>query len=291
MTTTLIVGCGYVGQRIAQILIQSGHSISAITKQPSNAALLATYGITASVFDLDSSPVSHFPIPDKPYRLIYTVPPPKTGHTDIRVLRLQQILQDNPPIHTVYLSTSGVYGDCHGQWVNEDTSPNPGTLRAIRRLDAERSFEDWCEKLDCSRTLLRIAGIYGSDRLPINKIKQGMPVVIEKEASWSNRIHIDDLTTICVSALGQIGHNQLFNVADDTPTSTTTFIYAVADAYNLTRPPAITLSTALKNATTRKYAYLFESRRINNKRVKSSLNISLKYPDCLSYLADIKHRD
>lgn len=282
MTTTLIVGCGYLGKRVAETLLKSGQSVRIISRHRMSKSSLDTSGISPYVIDLDASD-SHSPNLPSRYRLLYTVPPPDSGEIDPRVLRLHSLLDRNPPSHAVYISTTGVYGHHQGQWVNEDSLLRSSSPRSLRRLHAEQSFRDWCTKHRCSLTILRVAGIYGPGRMPIKRIESKVPVVDEQEASWSNRIHIEDLTRICTAALDKTGTIQLLNVSDDRPTSTTSFINAVADAYHLKRPSTVSLSTALENATPRQYSYLTESRRIDNKRVKKSLNISLLYPDFFSY--------
>lgn len=279
VTTTLIIGCGYLGHHVAQRLHrQAGHAVFASTRRPERAAALSALGIPSTSIDLDDVSPPAIPLPNTPYRLLYLVAPPPNGEFDTRLSRVLSLLAKKPPAHIVYVGTSGVYGDCGGRWVDETAIPQPNNARARRRLHAEQQLRQWCMRHHCSRTLLRVSGIYGPDRLPIERIRQARPVVAPLEAPWSNRIHIEDLSTICIASLNRIGHDELFNVSDGNPSSSSEFILAVADAQGLPRPPTTTLSAALSIASPAERVYLSESRRLDNRLLIEKLGIELRYP-------------
>ena len=180
------------------------------------------------------------------------------------------------------MSSSGVYGDCHGSWVDERRKPNPSSDRAKRRLIAEQTLDWWSIVHKCSLTLLRVAGIYGPDRLPIERILKGRPIVNPDEAPWNNRIHIDDLTTICIAALNRMGHHEILNVSDGYPSTSGEFISAVATALGMPLPQKISLAEALREASHAERIYLTESRRLDNRQLLEKLDIRLRYPTYMS---------
>ncbi|OBS09583.1 SDR family oxidoreductase [Acidihalobacter prosperus] len=287
MTTTLIIGCGYVGTRVAQRLrAQPGHTVVATTQRPERAERLRDLGVEAVALDLDGDDIAGLPLPEPPYRLLYLVAPPPQGEVDTRLQRVLRHLADHAPTHTVYVGTTGIYGNQDGRWVDEQTAPKPASARAYRRLDAESRFTAWCAASGSSLTRLRVAGIYGPDRLPLDRIRQGQPIVIPAQAPWSNRIQVEDLATVCLAALSRTGQNELFNVTDGNPSSTSAYVLAVADACGLAPPPCIPLAQAIRHASPAGLSYLTESRRIDIRRLRDALGFTPQYPDVTAYLAE-----
>jgi nucleoside-diphosphate-sugar epimerase len=183
------------------------------------------------------------------------------------------------PTRVVLISTTGVYGDCRGEWVTEDRPPNPQADRAKRRLAAETMLRRWSEKSGVPIVILRVPGIYGRGYLPEERLRAGEPVLREEESPFSNRIHADDLARTCFIA----GHHDrpgiLYNVSDGHPTTMTDFFYRVADLLGIPRPPAITLEQARRQLGEGMLSYLVESKRIDNRRLREELGVELMYPD------------
>jgi nucleoside-diphosphate-sugar epimerase len=200
--------------------------------------------------------------------------------TDPRMETFVSILDSSgPPTRVVLISTTGVYGDCRGEWVTEDRPPNPQADRAKRRLAAETMLRRWSEKSGVPIVILRVPGIYGRGYLPEERLRAREPVLREEESPFSNRIHADDLARTCFIA----GHHDrpgiIYNVSDGHPTTMTDFFYRVADLLGIPRPPAITLEQARRQLGEGMLSYLVESKRIDNRRMREELGVKLMYPD------------
>ncbi|AOV15664.1 hypothetical protein BJI67_00050 [Acidihalobacter aeolianus] len=285
---TLILGGGYLGKRVARRLSLTDTDSIALTARPNGTlpALLAE-SLPAFALDLDALDPPQLVPPWRDYGLLYLVPPPRDGNTDARLSRALAMLEHQPPRHIVYAGTSGVYGDCGGRWIDETAPLRPDSDRALRRVDAEAQLSIWCKSHDCSLILLRIGGIYGPDRLPLQRLRHGRPIVDLAEAPWSNRIHVDDLVSVCIEALRRPGEDHVFNVADGNPSSTSRFLLELAQAYQLSSPLFVSLREAIQRASPEGRIYLSESRRLCNRLLLSSLHLHLQYPT----LADALARD
>ena len=281
--SVLIIGCGDIGQRVAKQHLQRGHHIMALARSPTNAKRLQAQGITVIEGDLDD-PHSLSNVTAFGALVYYFAPPPGEGETDPRMENFLAALNGPQPAKLVYLSTSGVYGDCKGAWVTEETPVNPQTSRARARLAAETTLSLWSASHNIPSVILRVGGIYGPDRLPIERIQQGVPVVRVEECPYTNRIHADDLTTVCIAAeRGTPG--AIYNVSDGNPSTMTDYFNAVADYLNLPRPPQISLAEAQKVLSPGILSYLNESRRMDNRRMLNELGVTLRYPNLEAGLA------
>ena len=139
--------------------------------------------------------------------VLHCAPPPQSGQTDTRTGNLLAALSGMRilPTRFVYISTSGVYGDCGGALVDETRAVNPQGDRAKRRVDAEQQLAQWCKTLGIALIVLRAPGIYAGDRLPIERLRAGTPVLRAADDVYTNHIHADDLAAICVRTLEEIG--------------------------------------------------------------------------------------
>ncbi|MCB1737451.1 MAG: NAD(P)H-binding protein, partial [Gammaproteobacteria bacterium] len=195
-----IVGCGYVGERVAAEERHRGREVFALARSPRSAQHLLTFGIEPVRGDLDD-PDSLQDMPTGRAIVYYLAPPPDKGDTDPRMAAfLNAIAPEHLPRRLVLISTSGVYGNCAGAWVDESWPRNPQVDRARRRSDAESRLEQWAQSHGVAHAILRVPGIYGPSRLPLARIEKSVPVLAEAESPWSNRIHVDDLAAACVAA-------------------------------------------------------------------------------------------
>jgi nucleoside-diphosphate-sugar epimerase len=283
----LFVGCGNVGQRIAKDLIRQGVKPCALSRSAEATARLAQLGITPVMGDLDdAASLANLSVGSR--MIFYLAPPPASGSHDQRMANfLCAIPDDNPPSRIIYISTSGVYGDRAGEWVDEATEPRPETDRARRRLDAEQQLQTYAKAHGVAVVILRVGGIFSPDRLPIERIQRGIPVLNEEECGFINRIHADDLAMICIAAMERGEAGAIYNVSDGHPGTMTGYFYAVADAMGLPRPPALTMAEAQKVLNPSMLSYLTESRRLDNSRMLRELGIRLRYPDLKSGLAHL----
>lgn len=274
----LIAGCGYVGQRLVARL-RDRFEISALVRSNDKAAALERQGVKPVVIDLDRVRAGAS-IPERldQEAIVYLAPPPATGESDLRLDRFLQ-LAIVPPKTFVYMSTTGVYGDASGGFVDESTPVMPRTDRARRRVSAEEMTRVWCHERRVRRVVLRVPGIYGPERLPLERLRKSEPVVRPEDAGISNRIHVDDLVTACEAGIMNKEARGVYNVTDGTSISATTFIDMVAELTGLPKPPRVTMEEAQLTFSPERLSFLNESRRVGNDRMLKHLGVKLRYAD------------
>jgi nucleoside-diphosphate-sugar epimerase len=277
----LIVGCGDIGQRVASRLQASGSPVVGIVRSVASAAELATLALPAQVLDLDRD-ADGLPAAEQ---LFWFAPPPATGNGDPRLRRGLEAMRKAVPRRVVYLSTSGVYGDCDGRWIDEDEPLDPRSDRGRRRLDAEQALAEFAQQTGCEAVTLRVPGIYGPGRLPIERLRRGLPVVQESECPWTNRIHADDLADVAIAAMNRGRPGTAYNVADGHPTTMTDYFSRCARLLGMPEPRRIPLAEARKELTPALLSFLEESKRLLNTRMRQDLQIVLRYPDLAAGLA------
>ncbi len=186
------------------------------------------------------------------------------------------------PQRFVYISTSGVYGDCAGEWIDEQRATDPATPRAKRRLDAETAVTAWGAKHRVETVILRAPGIYASDRLPLERLAKGMPALRIEDDVYSNHIHADDLAAILVAALEVPQVQGVYNACDDAPMKIGDFLDLVADRTGHQRPPRLPREEIARVLPPDQLSFMSESRRISNRRMKTELGVSLRHPSVQS---------
>jgi nucleoside-diphosphate-sugar epimerase len=277
MREFVVIGCGYVGARLVRRLPAS---VIAVTGSAASAERLRESGIRAFACDLDRLPAgAQLPIETRGRVLVYLAPPPGDGPTDAR-LRSCLAALPAPPSRFVYMSTTGVYGDAGGATVDEEQPPKAATDRARARLDAESAVREWCESRSVEWVVLRVPGIYGPGRLPLERIRRGDPVIVEPEAGPGNRIHVDDLVGVCVAAATlPAARNRVYNVGDGNHASSTAYFTAVARLAGLPAPPAVSRDEARRRLPPATWSYLADSRRVDTTRMREELGAEIRYAD------------
>jgi nucleoside-diphosphate-sugar epimerase len=185
------------------------------------------------------------------------------------------------PISAVYGSTSGVYGDCGGGWVNENQALRADTARAHRRTDAEANVRFWGLASAVRVGILRIPGIYAQDReggTPRARLLKGTPVLRSEDDVYTNHIHADDLARACCLALWRGAPQRVYNVNDDSEMRMGDYFDLAADLYALPRPPRISKEFAPAYLPLTMLSFMNESRRMVNMRMKRELRLALRYP-------------
>jgi nucleoside-diphosphate-sugar epimerase len=274
----LIAGCGYVGQRLAARL-RDRFEVTALVRSSDTATTLGRQGIKAAVIDLDRVRAGAS-IPERldQEAIVYLAPPPSAGESDLRLDRFLQ-LAVVPPRSFVYMSTTGVYGDTDGGFVDESTPVKPRTERARRRVSAEEMTRVWCTERRVRRVVLRVPGIYGPGRLPLERLKQREPMVRPEDAGISNRIHVDDLVSACEAAIVNKEARGVYNVTDGNAISSTAFFDVVAHLTGLPHPPRVSMEEAQLTFSPERLSFVNESRRVGNDRMLRHLGVRLKYSD------------
>ena len=276
----LIVGCGDVGLRVLS-LVRGRFRVLALTSSADRVPELRAAGATPLIGDLDDA-ASLARLGGLADAVLHLAPPPSSGRADGRTQRLVQALaRRSRPQCLVYGSTSGVYGDAQGAWLDETRTLNPSTDRAWRRVDAERRIRWAGRALGVRACVLRIPGIYAADRVggdPKDRVVRGAPVLHPQDDVYTNHIHADDLARACVAALWRGLPQRVINVCDDSILTMGDHFDVVADHHGLPRPPRLSRAEATQALSPMQMSFLSESRRLRNERLKRELRLSLRYP-------------
>jgi nucleoside-diphosphate-sugar epimerase len=271
MNPILIIGCGDIGLRVGALLLADGQAVRGQVRSAASADTLAEAGIDALRRDLDAPSVD-----DGAECVFWFAPPPASGTTDPR---LRNWLAANRPKRIVYISTTGVYGDCEGRWIDESESLKPQTDRGRRRLDAERALAEHADAHGTETVILRVPGIYGPGRLPIARLQAGHAVIDERESPPTNRIHADDLAQAAVAAMRRGVSGSAYNVSDGSPTTMTDYFCRCAALLGLPEPQRVSLAEANHTFTPAMLSFLEESKRLVTDRMRSELGVTPRYPD------------
>jgi nucleoside-diphosphate-sugar epimerase len=276
----LIVGCGDVGVRVAREL-PARVRVLALTSSPQRVAELRALNITPLMGNLDE-PKTLQRLAGLSTRVLHLAPPPGEGRGDPRTLALVRALrQRSLPVSLVYGSTSGVYGDCAGDVVNEARPLRADTPRAQRRVVAESVVGSLGRARGVRANILRIPGIYAPDRdggTPRERLLRGTPVLEATDDVFTNHIHADDLARACIAALWRGQPQRIYNVNDDTVLKMGDYFDLAADLYGLPHPPRISRYEAPRQLTLMLLSFMSESRRMDNTRLKRELRLRLRYP-------------
>lgn len=281
----LVVGCGYVGARLARRLLAGG-DVCAVLRDAARAESLRAAGVATLALDLDvvSPDDARLREASEGAAVLYLAPPPDAGRDDPRLARFLAGLGAARPTVFVYMSTTGVYGDAGGAVVTEATPLTPTSDRARRRVAAEQAVAAWCAARAVRCVILRVPGIYGPGRLPLERLRRGEPVLRPEDAGPGNRIHVDDLVSACVAAL-EPGASGPFNVTDGDHSSTSEYSIATAELAGLPPPRLVTRAEAQTQIAPGMLAFLNESRRVDNTRMREVLRVALRHPDMRSGIA------
>ena len=287
-SSLLIIGCGDVGLRVVRAL--GGRlRVLALTSSPRRCDALRALGVHPVVGNLDDA-TTLGRLAGLADAVLYLAPPPTTGSTDPRLRALLAALsRRTTPARVVYASTTGVYGDCRGELVSETRPLNATTDRARRRVDAESRLRAWGRATGARVSVLRIPGIYASDReggRPQERVKRGTPVLAAEDDGYTNHIHADDLARACVAALWRGRPQRVVQVCDDSDMKTGDFYDLVADLSGLPRPERVTRAQADEQFSAAQWSFLNESRRLSNMRMKRELRLKLQRPTIREGLAD-----
>ncbi len=283
----VIVGCGYLGRELCPLLEKNQQAPVCIVNSAQIHSRLNNKGRHALIFDLDQSPLSvdNLDLPLKNNQIYYFAPPSSRDEQDHYMDNFLEACKHNIPNKIVYISTSGVYGDCQGNLVSEKAKLSPITDRAKRRAYAEQSLTKFCAKYSCTYVILRVGGIYGAERLPLHRLDK-ITVICPDEAPASNRIHIIDLARICQNAMNSSISNEILNVSDGHSTSMTDYYYKIADLAGLPRPRCVPMSQASNELSPAMLSFVNESRQLSVEKLNSLLHPTLLFPNLETGLQD-----
>ena len=301
-----MIGCGDVALRAARLL-SPNFRLYGLTRRREQHAELRAAGIVPIAGDLDQfRTLARLQL--SPYAVLHCAPPPAAGEIDTRTRNLIAALASarSLPRRLVYISTSGVYGDCAGARVDETRTTAPATPRALRRVSAETLLRRWGRGSPALRnhhsgrrragapsvqlSILRAPGIYSDERLPLQRLREATPALAAADDVHTNHVHADDLARACVAAITRGLPQRAYNISDDAELKMGQYFDLVADAYELPRPPRIPAGEAASSLPPMLLSFMRESRRLVNARAKRELRWRLRYPTPAAMLASLLPR-
>ncbi|MEY3790342.1 MAG: hypothetical protein RLZ09_1178 [Pseudomonadota bacterium] len=280
----LIVGCGDVGMRLIPLL-RSRFRVFALTSQSERLSELRSAGVIPILGNLDS-PQSLYRLKGLADIVVHLAPPPMQGSLDQRTRNLVAILPRHGRL--VYVSTTGVYGDCKGAFFDETRPVAPVNARAERRVDAERVLRRWARHHEGKLSILRVPGIYAADRLPLERLRQGTPALLDSDDVYTNHIHADDLAQIIALALFRAQPLRVYHTVDDSALKMGDYFDQVATAFKLPLPPRVPRAELSKQVSPMLLSFMSESRRLSNERMKTELGVRLRWPAVSDLLASLQ---
>jgi len=274
----LIVGCGDVARRVLPRLV-GRYRVHALLRDPEQFAWWRRAGAIPVLADLDDAR-SLARIAGLAEVVLHFAPPPERGAVDTRMRRLLAALAKGKslPQRLVYISTSGVYGDCAGARIDETRRLAPATARAARRVDAERRLRAFGRQNGVVVSILRAPGIYAADRLPIERLQKGTPALCAADDVYTNHIHADDLALLVCAALRYGRANRAYNACDDSEMKMGEYFDLVAGRFGLPPAPRLSRAEAQAELSPIQLSFMSESRRLANHRIRHELHARLRYP-------------
>jgi nucleoside-diphosphate-sugar epimerase len=206
---------------------------------------------------------------------------------DIVPDRVRRAAAPRAPVRIVYASTTGVYGDCGGAWIDETRATLPANARAKRRVSAERQLRRASARGSVAASIARIPGIYARNRLPLARLEKGTPALVDRDDVYTNHIHADDLARILVRLATHGRPARAVHASDDSSLKMGEYFDAVADAFGLARAPRITRAQADEQIEPMLLSFMRESRRLVNRRLKEELRVRLRYPSVDDFLREV----
>ncbi len=290
-TNVLIVGFGDIGERVANLL-RPAFAVTALIRNPERAHAARACGATTVSGDLSDPRSLSLLCADgsAPATIFHFAPPPSFGtedqHSRNLLLALNKLPAGQLPTRLIYISTTGVYGDCGGVIIDETRPVNPQSDRAIRRVDGETVLTAWAQARRVTLVVLRAPGIYAIDRLPLARLRAGTPAINADEDGYTNHIHADDLAAACVASVA-LERSSVLNIVDDSNLKMGDYFDQVAARFDLPRPPRISRHLAESTISPAMLSFMRESRRIQNTRMKEILKLRLRYPTVTEFLATL----
>ncbi len=263
MNHLLILGMGYTGRALARAVDPERWQVTGTTREGGDG--------TVAWPGTDMRP--HL---ERATHLLISIAPNADGDPVLKALE-HEIAEVAPGLEWAgYLSTTGVYGDHGGGWVDEDTPLTPATTRGEQRVAAEARWQALAEQSGLPLHIFRLAGIYGPGRGPFAKVRRGTARRIIKPGQVFSRIHVADIVQVLTASMDQPNPGRIYNVCDDEAAPPEDVLGYAAELLGLPVPPAEDFATAEMTAMAR--SFYAESKRVRNDRIKHELGVSLKYP-------------
>jgi len=279
----LSFGHGFSAKALTRLLLPRGWQITGTTRSADKAARLGETGVAPLIWPGDDTG----PALASATHLLISAAPDDTGDPVLATLS-GAIAKAGPHLKWVgYLSTTGVYGNHDGAWVDETTPLTPSTRRGKHRVLAEAQWQALAATAPLPLHIFRLAGIYGPGRGPFTKVRDGTARRIIKANQVFSRIHVDDIAQVLAASIARPNPGAIYNLCDDDPAPPEDVIAHATELLGLPIPPSVPYETAEMTPMAR--SFYAESKRVNNTRIKTELGVKLLYPDYRSGLAALLH--
>ena len=270
--TLLSFGHGYSARALSRLLLKRGWQVIGTTRSPEKAETLRSEGVDPVIWPGSDMKIA---LSQATHLLISAAPDddgdPVLGELAGEVLRQAERLE-----WVGYLSTTGVYGDHRGGWVDETTPLTPSTRRGHQRVKAESQWQSLTELAALPLHIFRLAGIYGPGRGPFAKVRRGTARRIVKPGQVFSRIHVDDIAQVLAASIAKPNPGAVYNVCDNEAAPPEDVLAYAAALLEVDLPPAEDYATAEMTPMAR--SFYAESKRVRNDRIKDELGVDLLYP-------------
>lgn len=291
MSNLFVFGLGYSATATAAILQTGGWRVSGTVRSAAKAAELAKKGLSSILFD-DRAAIEN--ALQTATHLLVSTPPGDKG--DPALSAFGPAVLDVPKLRWIgYLSTIGVYGEHHGEWVDEETPTAASRGRKSARIEAEHAWAALAKKREAPFDIFRLAGIYGPGRSALDRIRAGDARRIVKPGQVFNRIHVEDIAQTVIIAIRRERRgagSRIYNVADDEPAPPQDVLLYAAELLGAPPPPEIPFEDADLSPMAR--SFYEDNKRVHNTKIKRELGVLLRHPtyrdglEALARVADVE---
>ena len=273
--TLFCFGLGYSAMALTRRLDAAGWTIRGTCRKPARKAALSALGISAAIFD-GETPMNPPDILKGATHVLLSIPPGAEGDPVFRH-HAEDIATAGTVEWVGYFSTTGVYGDRDGGWVDESSDLRPSNDRSQRRIDAERTWLSWGNSHGIGFQIFRLPGIYGSGRSAVDQVKAGTARRISKPGHVFSRIHVEDIATVVAASIAQPQPGQIYNVCDDEPSAPGDVVAYVCELLGQKPPPEIPYGDTEMSPMAK--SFWSDNRRVCNNRIKEDLGVRLDFPN------------
>lgn len=266
--TLLSLGHGYSARALARALLPRGWHVIGTTRSAAGLDAVREQATDARLWPGDPVPL------DEVTHLLVSIAPDERGDPVLRALGDEIAARAGQLQWVGYLSTTAVYGDHRGGWVDERTPLTPASPRGAWRVRAE---SEWRAVAGLPLHIFRLAGIYGPGRGPFSKLRRGGLRRIIKPGQVFSRIHVDDIAQVLMASIARPNPGAIYNICDDEPAPPQDVIAYAAELQGLPLPPEVPFDAA--DLTPMARSFYSENKRVRNDRIKTELGVTLKYPD------------
>ncbi len=274
-------GLGYTGLALARALMAEGWTVAGTCRATERRDALAAEGIDAWLFDENTPLADAQAALAGATHLLASAPPGRIGD-DAAFLHGAAIAATETLEWIGYLSTTGVYGDHRGGWVDEDSPLKPSSERAERRLAAEEQWLDFWWNDGIPVQVFRLAGIYGPGRGPLAALRAGAAKRIDKPGHLFSRIHLDDIVATLRASMARPNGGRVYNVCDDAPAAQAEVVAFASELLGVAPPPLVPIEDA--GLSPLGLSFYADNKRVRNHRIKEELGVVLAHPDYRSGL-------